>query len=68
MRKFDPTTTTTTKKNYLRYWNFRFDFMMTCISQHTQDVLNLSYEYDYDLITEFPFALVLSCTFTESVT
>ena len=32
--------------------------MMPYISQHTRDVSNLSYEYDCDLITGFPFAFV----------
>ena len=50
------------------YWNFRLEFVMPYISQHTRDVPNLSYGYDCDLITGFPFALVFTCTFTECVT
>ena len=36
--------------------------------QHTRDVPNLSDEYDCDLITGFPFALVFTCTFRPCVT
>ena len=50
------------------YWNFRLEFVMPCTPQHTRDVPNLSYEYDCDLITGFPFALVFTCTCTECVT
>ena len=32
-------------------------------SQNTRDVPNLSYEYDCDLTTGFPFVLVFTCTF-----
>ena len=48
--------------------NFRLEFVMPYISQHTRDVPNLSCEYDCDLVTGFPFALVFRCTFTECVT
>ena len=33
---------------------------MPYTSQHTRDVPNLSYEYDCNLLTGFPFALVFS--------
>ena len=51
------------------YWNFRLEFVMPYISQHTRDVPNLSCYCD--LITAFigfPFALLFTCTFTECVT
>ena len=36
---------------------------MPYTSQHTRDVPILSYEYNRDLITGFPFVLVFTCTF-----
>ena len=49
-----------------------FPVRIWCLTHHNTHepgaVPNLSYEYDCDLITGFPFALVFTCTFTECVT
>ena len=41
------------------YWNSQLAFVMPCTLQHTPDAPNLSYYYDCDLITGFPFVSCL---------
>ena len=54
--------------HYLGLLEFSVRICDALQSQHTRDVANLSYEYDCDLVTGFPFALVFTYTFTEYIT
>ena len=52
------------------YWNFRLEYVMPYISQHTRDEPNLSYAWlrSHHYFIGFSFAVVLTCTFKEYVT